>query len=76
MRRICLIVSVEEHNIIGGLGSAIAEFKASLSNTPRMLRLGIKDNYTKGGSYNFLKEKHRLVPSLIVEDVLKNFKNK
>ena len=41
-----------------------------------MLRLGIKDNYTKGGSYNFLKEKHRLVPSLIVEDVLKNFKNK
>ncbi len=71
-----LIVSVEEHNIIGGLGSAIAEFKASLSNTPRMLSLGIKDNYTKGGSYNFLKEKHRLVPSLIVEDVLKNFKNK
>jgi transketolase len=71
-----LIVSVEEHNVIGGLGSAIAEFKAFLSNTPKMLILGIKDSYSKGGSYDFLKKKHRLVPPLIVEDVLKNFKNK
>ena len=66
-----LIVSVEEHNIIGGLGSAIAEYKATIKNSPKMLILGIKDTYTKGGSYNFLKEKHRLTPSLIVEDILK-----
>lgn len=66
-----LIVSVEEHNIIGGLGSAIAEHKATIKNSPKMLILGIKDTYTKGGSYNFLKEKHRLTPSLIVEDILK-----
>ena len=68
-----LIVSVEEHNIIGGLGSAIAEHKATIKNSPKMLFLGIKDTYSKGGSYNFLKEKHRLIPSLIVEDILKNF---
>ena len=67
-----LIVSVEEHNIIGGLGSAIAEHKAKIKNSPKMLILGIKDTYSKGGSYNFLKEKHRLTPSLIVEDILKN----
>ena len=67
-----LIVSVEEHNIIGGLGSAIAEHKAKINNSPKMLILGIKDTYSKGGSYNFLKEKHRLIPSLIVEDILKN----
>ena len=68
-----LIVSVEEHNIIGGLGSAMAEHKATIKNSPKMLFLGIKDTYSKGGSYNFLKEKHRLTPSLIVEDILKNF---
>ena len=28
-----LIVSVEEHNIIGGLGSAIAEVKSKYTNT-------------------------------------------
>ena len=67
-----LLVSVEEHNIIGGLGSAIAEHKAKIKNSPKMLFLGIKDTYSKGGSYNFLKEKHRLIPSLIVEDILKN----
>ena len=67
-----LIISVEEHNIIGGLGSAIAEHKSGLKKSPKQLFLGIKDTYSKGGSYNFLKEKHRLIPSLIVEDILKN----
>ena len=68
-----LIVSVEEHNVIGGLGSAIAEHKATIKNSPKMLILGIKDTYGKSGSYNFLKEKHRLTPLLIVEDILKNY---
>ena len=36
-----LIVSVEEHNIIGGLGSAIAEYKSSLKKSPKQLFLGI-----------------------------------
>lgn len=30
-----LIVSVEEHNVIGGLGSAVSEHKASILNSPR-----------------------------------------
>jgi len=38
-----LFVSVEEHNIIGGLGTAIAEFIASKSKFPPLLRLGVKD---------------------------------
>jgi len=54
-----LIVSVEEHNVIGGLGSAIAEHKSSLEKSPKQLILGVKDTYTKGGSYKFLQDKHR-----------------
>ena len=50
-----LIVSVEEHNIIGGLGSAISEYKSTLGSGPKQIFLGIKDNYSKGGSYQFLK---------------------
>ena len=65
-----LIVSVEEHNVIGGLGSAISEYKSSLKQSPRQLFLGIKDTYSKGGNYKFLKEKHRLTPEKIVEDIL------
>jgi len=67
-----LIVSVEEHNVIGGLGSAIAEFKSSLEKTPKQLILGVKDTYSKGGSYKFLKDKHRLTAEKIVEDIISN----
>ena len=70
-----LIVSVEEHNVIGGLGSAISEYKSSLENAPKQLFLGVKDLYSKGGSYKFLLEKHRLQSEKIVEDIL-NFINK
>jgi transketolase len=65
-----LIVSVEEHNIIGGLGSAIAEYKSSFKESPKQLFLGIKDTYTKGGNYKFLQEKHRLTSDKIAKDIL------
>ncbi len=69
-----LIVSVEEHNVIGGLGSAIAECKSAFSKSPKQLFLGIKDIYSKGGNYKFLQEKHRLSVEKIVEDILLEIK--
>ena len=66
-----LIVSVEEHNIIGGLGSAISECKSMIKNSPVHLIKGIDDQYSKGGDYKFLLEKNRLTTSSIVEDVQK-----
>lgn len=42
------LISVEDHNIIGGLGGAIAEVLTE--NEPRkLLRLGIKDTFGKSG---------------------------
>ena len=70
-----LIVSVEEHNIIGGLGSAISEYKTNIKNAPKQLILGIKDIYGKSGNYNFLKDKHRLTPEKIIEDVLLSYQS-
>ena len=64
-----LIVTVEEHNKIGGLGSAVSEVISSIKNAPRQLTLGINDTYTKSGSYNFLKNYYRLVPKKILEDI-------
>lgn len=66
-----LIVSVEEHNIIGGLGSAISEVMAQQSSSVPLLKLGINDQYSKGGTYNFLLEKHGLNSEKIVEAILK-----
>ena len=70
-----LIVSVEEHNIIGGLGSAISEYKSTIPKAPKQLFIGIKDFYSKGGNYKFLQNKHGLSSEKIVIEVLDNYKN-
>jgi transketolase len=68
-----LFVSIEEHNIIGGLGTAISEFIASGRNMPRLLRLGVSDTFSHPGDYAFLIEQNRLNPQLIAEDVFDNY---
>ena len=69
-----LIVSVEEHNVIGGLGSAIAENLAKNNKSPKLLTIGIDDHYSKGGSYKFLQEKHGLTSNQIVSNILENLR--
>ena len=66
-----LVVTVEEHNIIGGLGSAVSEVLSKKKNSPPLLALGIRDEYSKSGSYKFLKEINRLTSEKIIEDVQK-----
>jgi len=41
-----LLVSVEEHNVLGGLGSAIAEVLADAGTATRLYRHGIHDEYS------------------------------
>ncbi len=64
-----LIVTVEEHNIFGGLGSSVAEYKSSLASSTQLLMLGINDNYSKGGSYSYLKDLHGISSEKIVKQV-------
>ena len=68
-----LILTIEEHNIIGGLGSAVSEVLSNYTNRPKHIFLGINDYYSKGGSYEFLKEKHGLDIKSIIKNVKKNF---
>lgn len=53
-RKFHLIVTVEEHNIIGGLGGAVAEHKALYENAPRQIFMGINDEYRKTGSRDYI----------------------
>ena len=69
-----LLVSVEEHNIIGGLGSAVAEHLVKNNKSPKLLTIGINDQYSKGGTYKFLQEKHGLTPDKIASNIIKNLK--
>jgi transketolase len=49
------IVTVEEANVHGGLGSAVAEFLAAHTPVPMKL-LGVRDEFTPTGSAAFLSE--------------------
>ena len=69
-----LMVSLEEHNIIGGLGSSIAEFKSTISKSPKQLFFGINDYYAKGGEYNFLKKEYKLSKENISKSIIDEFR--
>lgn len=66
-----LIVTIEEHSKMGGLGAAVAEVVAEESGFPRLLRLGIADVFDLAGDYNGLLEQNRLTTPQIVEDIKK-----
>lgn len=65
-----LIITVEEHSVIGGLGSAVAEYKAAKRNAPPQLILGLPDDFDVAGEYRFLLEHHGLVAENIFNRVL------
>lgn len=65
-----VIVTVEEHSVIGGLGSAVAEYKALKRNAPPQLLLGLPDKFDVTGDYRFLLDRHGLVATKISNKVL------
>ena len=68
------VVTVEEHNIIGGLGSAVAETLCENAPTP-MLRIGIEDKFGKSGTPAALLEAYGLEVGNIT-DKIKEFASK
>lgn len=65
-----LMVTVEEHNINGGLGGIVSEVLSEKGHAPRLLRLGIHDIFNQAGSYEYLLSQNRLMPEQIAEDIL------
>jgi len=63
-----LIVTLEEHSIIGGLGGAVTEL-LSESVPARVLRIGVRDTFAESGRTDQLFEKYGLGVSAIVETV-------
>lgn len=65
-----LIVTVEEHNVIGGLGGAVSEYKSRIGNAPRQLFIGIPDTFQQVGDYKYLLEQNSLTASQIAERII------
>jgi transketolase len=65
-----LIVTIEEHTVIGGLGSAVAEVLAEAGAGTPLRRLGLQDVFAcMVGSYEDLKRRFGITAEAIVEAV-------
>ena len=60
------LISIEDHNIIGGLGSAIAEVLTE-EYPKKLVRLGIKDTFGKSGKAEKLMEYFGITAKEIIE---------
>ncbi len=67
------VMTLENHTIIGGLGSAVAELMAENAVGQRLVRLGLRDTYAHGASRQYLMKEYGLdAPALVkgIEDLL------
>lgn len=69
-----LIISIEEHCRIGGLGSAVAEILSSGISHGKLIRFGTGDRYEAAGDYNYMLQVHGLTAENITRTIVDELK--
>jgi transketolase len=65
-----LVITVEEHSYIGGLGGAVAEFLSELKEHPPHVRLGIADEFMhETGSQAYAHQRYHLDANGIAQKI-------
>ena len=70
-----LIVTVEEHSVIGGLGGAVAEYLSGIPNAPQHMIVGIPDTFQKVGDYQYLLKENNLTGSQIADRICEGYRH-
>jgi transketolase len=65
-----VVVTAENHSIVGGLGSAVAELLMEKGVAIHFRRVGLQDTFAEGGTAPYLFEKYGLSESAIVAAVM------
>ena len=68
-----LLVTVEEHNVIGGFGGAVAEIMAEIKEKKaHLLRIGLKDEYSiRVGNQKYLRQQYGIDSDSIAFKIIK-----
>lgn len=69
-----LIITVEEHSVIGGLGSAVAECLTGKISRPPQLMIGISDEFKHAGTYDYLLEQYGLTTEKIAKSIINKYR--
>jgi transketolase len=62
------VITAENHSVIGGLGSAVAEALAEAGSGVRLIRVGIQDRFGESGSRPYLFSRYGLTVQRIVTE--------
>ena len=65
------VITMENHSIIGGIGSAVAELMAESGSGVALKRIGLKDTYAHGASQKYLMSEYGLDAKALVGEVEK-----
>ncbi len=65
------VITMENHSIIGGIGSAVAELMAESGSGVALKRIGLKDTYAHGASQKYLMSEYDLDAKALVGEVEK-----
>lgn len=67
-----LIVTCEEHNVVGGFGSAVAEVLADINSNAVLMKIGIEDTYCCAvGNQKYLRTYNKIDSANIAAKILK-----
>lgn len=67
------IISLEEHNVIGGIGSSIADVIAENNINAKLLKIGLEDSFAEGyGTYHEVKKINKLDSESIAKIIKEN----
>lgn len=67
------VVTAEEHSIIGGLGSAVAEIMAGAGGGG-LIRVGLQDTFSETGDYASLQKKYGIDAESVADAVKRSLK--
>ena len=65
------IITVEDHNVIGGLGSSVCEVLAEEYPT-KVTRMGIKDTFGRSGKAESLMKYYEIDKQAIKKEIIEN----
>jgi transketolase len=54
------VITMENHTVIGGLGSIVAEQMAEAGIAKKLVRIGLQDTFSHGASRQYLLKEHRM----------------
>ena len=74
-KEVKVIVTVEEHSLIGGLGSCVAEAKSKIKNSAPQVSLGLPLQFGKSAHYPDVLKSYNLTAPQIAQNIIEQFSN-